>query len=289
MAGSFFQGLDGCIKVAAYDARDDSFQADKSRNWSTVLLGQTGILPAFDLAPDGNRLIALLDPDKSRDSTLMRVLLDVDSDVRRTASAPKLIDNAQGCTILHNSLQLALCLDSVSIGAYTESRTQTVPFPFLMLKLTKKADYGLIALRHLAVAPRGTSSAKEIADAYGIPLPLLAKVLQKLTRGHLLQSVAGTNGGYRLAREAASISSLEVIRSIDGPIILTNCFTEHGECDQSDRCTVREPLRHVHEAILELLNGITIQDLARPRRSEPKFPVVASADTGSSFDRLHVL
>lgn len=159
-----------------------------------------------------------------------------------------------------------------------------------MLKLTKKADYGLIALRHIAVSPRGTSSAKEIADAYGIPLPLLAKVLQKLTRGSLTQSVAGTNGGYRLARAPNTISALEVVRTIDGPIILTNCFTEHGECGQSGRCTVREPLRQVHEAILELLNTITIQDLTKPRKSEPNLPDPASTTgVGSSFDLLHVL
>ena len=47
-----------------------------------------------------------------------------------------------------------------------------------MLKLTKKADYGLIALRHLASVPGGTASAKDIADAYRLPVPLLAKVLQ---------------------------------------------------------------------------------------------------------------
>ena len=58
-----------------------------------------------------------------------------------------------------------------------------------MLKLTKKADYGLIALRHLAMtaaSPRTSASAKDIADAYGIPLPLLSKILQKLARGGLL-------------------------------------------------------------------------------------------------------
>lgn len=158
-----------------------------------------------------------------------------------------------------------------------------------MLKLTKKADYGLIALRHLAVSPRGTSSVKEIGDTYGIPLPLLAKVLQKLTQSKLTQSVAGINGGYRLARDAGAISALEVIRAIDGPIILTNCFTEHGECDQSGRCTVREPLRQVHEAILGLLNTMTVQDLARPVRSEPKFPASASPITAGSTDRLHIL
>ncbi len=160
-----------------------------------------------------------------------------------------------------------------------------------MLKLTKKADYGLIALRHLAVSPRGTASAKEIADSYHIPLPLLAKVLQKLTRSHLTQSVAGTNGGYRLARAANTISALEVIRAIDGPIILTNCFTEEGECGQSGHCTVREPLRQVHEAILKLLNTMSVQDLAGPPKSEPKFPSGASSSRAGAdaLLGLHVL
>ena len=134
-----------------------------------------------------------------------------------------------------------------------------------MLKLTKKADYGLIALKHLAVnASHGVASAKEIAETYQIPLPLLAKVLQKLNKSGLLRSEQGTNGGYRLGRDAHEISTLDVIRTIDGPIILTHCFTEHGEgsCNQAVTCTVREPLRKVHEGILNLLGGISIWDLA---------------------------
>ena len=135
-----------------------------------------------------------------------------------------------------------------------------------MLKLTKKADYGLIALRHLAVSPRGAASAKEIADAYDIPLPLLAKVLQTLTRQGILLSLAGTNGGYKLARDAGAISALEVIRIIDGPVVLTSCFTtSHKACDQTEKCTVREPLRRVHEAILDLLSRMTIRQLAAER------------------------
>ncbi|HTS77803.1 MAG TPA: Rrf2 family transcriptional regulator [Bryobacteraceae bacterium] len=137
-----------------------------------------------------------------------------------------------------------------------------------MLKLTKKADYGLIALRHLASA-QGASSAKDIADAYGIPLPLLSKILQNLARNGLLVSEQGTRGGYRLARPARDISTLEVIRAIDGPIILTHCFTEHAHCDQSPRCPVREPLRKVHEGILRLLSNITISDLAEDEISIP--------------------
>ncbi len=148
-----------------------------------------------------------------------------------------------------------------------------------MLKLTKKADYGLIALRHLASTNR-TASAKDIADAYHLPVPLLAKVLQKLTKANILRSVSGTNGGYGLARDPGRISALEVVRAIDGPVILTHCFTEHGVCDQSDNCTVREPLRRVHEAILDLLNRFTITDLAEaPAAKLTPLPLPLIRDT----------
>lgn len=136
-----------------------------------------------------------------------------------------------------------------------------------MLKLTKKADYGLISLKHLAVKNQ-SASAKEIADSYGIPLPLLSKVLQKLAKNGFLVSEQGTNGGYRLARKAESISALDVIKSIDGPIFLTACFTEHGACDQSERCSVREPLRKVHDGIQNLLASITVADISKEEAAE---------------------
>src|SRR5262252_7840580 len=117
-----------------------------------------------------------------------------------------------------------------------------------MLKLTKKADYGLIALKHLAmrdasggVSMSTSASTKDIAEAYGIPVPLLSKILQRLVKNGFLKSEQGTNGGYRLARDPRTISALEVIRAIDGPIILTSCFTDHSECNHSERCSVREP------------------------------------------------
>ncbi len=151
-----------------------------------------------------------------------------------------------------------------------------------MLKLSKRADYGLIALKHLAVHPHeGSVSAKEIASCYGIPIPLMSKVLQTLSREGFLAAEHGTRGGYRLARDPREISALAVIRAIDGPIILTSCFTEHGECDQSQLCSVREPLRRVHEGILDLLDGITITDMS------DNCDVKSGGRWGSSPDRLH--
>ena len=142
-----------------------------------------------------------------------------------------------------------------------------------MLRLTKKADYSLIALKHLAARhadPKNpAASAKEVADSYGIPLPLLSKILQKLTKTGFLVSEHGTNGGYRLSRPPQSITALEVIRTIDGPIILTQCFTEHEHCDHSARCSVRKPLRRIHEGILRLLSNVTIQDMLEDSEDEP--------------------
>jgi len=132
-----------------------------------------------------------------------------------------------------------------------------------MLRLTKKADYSLIALKHFAA--RNSSgeavSAKEVADDCGIPLPLLSKLLQKLGKTGFLVAEYGTNGGYRLARDPRRISALEVIRAIDGPIVLANCFTEHAYCGHSQRCTVKRPLKRIHEGILRLLESVSIQDM----------------------------
>ena len=136
-----------------------------------------------------------------------------------------------------------------------------------MLRLTKKADYGLMALRYLAEQPGAgaqspaAQSAKDIAQAYHIPPPLLAKILQTLARAGLLVSHAGTNGGYALARPATQISAFEVIRAIDGPLFITSCITIHGSCDLAGHCTIKEPLRKVNDSIKDLLSNIFISDL----------------------------
>jgi Rrf2 family protein len=132
-----------------------------------------------------------------------------------------------------------------------------------MLRLSKKADYGLMAMNHLAEhADQGSCSAKELAESYHIPPELLAKILQRLVKAGLLHSQHGTNGGYTLAHDPARISAFEVIRAIDGPLFITSCVTVRGECDQSDRCTIREPLRRVNQSIENVLRGISISEMA---------------------------
>ncbi|HMK31792.1 MAG TPA: Rrf2 family transcriptional regulator [Terriglobales bacterium] len=139
-----------------------------------------------------------------------------------------------------------------------------------MIKLTKKADYGLIAMKHLAEHDRQRAcSAKELAEAHGIPTELLAKILQRLVRARLLVSHHGINGGYNLARDARTISAFDVIKAIDGPLFLTSCVTHRGECEQTSRCTVREPLRRVSLGIEEVLSKLTIWELTQEAENCP--------------------
>ena len=161
-----------------------------------------------------------------------------------------------------------------------------------MLRLTKKADYSLIALKHFALRERetgGAISAKEVSETCGIPLPVLSKLLQKLGKAGFLVSEHGTNGGYKLSRSPGLISALEVIRAIDGPIVLATCFTEHTYCGHSLRCTVRRPLKRIHEGILRLLDSVSIEDMLDDSAGERNAaasatPLVALQSAPKSLD-----
>lgn len=133
-----------------------------------------------------------------------------------------------------------------------------------MLRLSKKSDYALIAMKHLATRSDGgaSSSAREISEAYDIPLELLAKVLQRLVRSRLLVSVQGTRGGYRLARHAAMISVADVIQAVDGPVTVTACSTDDHNCDQYSKCSVRDPLWKIKNRIIDALNTVSVAEMA---------------------------
>ena len=132
-----------------------------------------------------------------------------------------------------------------------------------MLRLSKKADYALMAMKHLAIrGDRGSSSAREIAEQYDIPIELMAKVLQRLVRSRLLVSTQGTRGGYTLRKPAVSISVAEVIQAIEGPVTVTACSTDDNHCEQYSKCNVRDPLWRVRERILAALDECTIAELA---------------------------
>jgi Rrf2 family protein len=138
-----------------------------------------------------------------------------------------------------------------------------------MLKISKKADYALMALQHIAavqtgdVTPGRVVNTKEIAEEYNIPLELLAKVLQTLAKNGLIESHNGPKGGYLLALAAGDITIARILESIEGPLSITDCSHEQsGEiCMQREHCNIRTPLLKVQDSIYQLLSNMTLQDM----------------------------
>ena len=140
-----------------------------------------------------------------------------------------------------------------------------------MLKLSKRADYALLALQYMATVQSGVNApprvvnTKEIAEEHHIPVELLAKVLQTLARHQLIESHHnGPKGGYVLGLAPKDITMAQVLEAIEGPLGLTDCCHEknaQSQCEQMDRCNIRTPLFKIQESIFQLLNGMSIEDL----------------------------
>jgi Rrf2 family protein len=157
-----------------------------------------------------------------------------------------------------------------------------------MLRLSKKTDYALIAMKHLALNRDGavSVSAREIAEQYDIPIELMAKVLQRLVRSGLLVSTQGTRGGYTLRRPAASISVADVIQAIDGPFTVTACSTENSGCEQYSKCSIRDPLWQIRERIAAALGTVSVAELAADQiRGEGLAAVAANVSAPVAITR----
>ncbi len=125
-------------------------------------------------------------------------------------------------------------------------------------------------MKHLATREGGvSSSAREIAEEYNIPVELMAKVLQRLARRGLLVSQQGTRGGYHLAREATTISVADVIQAIDGPLTVTACSHGDDKCGQFAKCNVRDPLWRIRERIIAALATCSVSEMVAESAAGP--------------------
>ena len=122
-----------------------------------------------------------------------------------------------------------------------------------------------MAMKHLARkadSASASTSAREIAEQYDIPIELMAKVLQRLARRGLLTSHQGTRGGYTLSKATASISVADIIQAIDGPLAVTACSTDDEQCEQFGKCNIRDPLWRIKDRILSALAECSLQEIS---------------------------
>lgn len=138
-----------------------------------------------------------------------------------------------------------------------------------MLRLTKQTDYALVLLGLLARDRSGRPrTARGLAKAAGIPLPMVSKILKLLSREKLLKSERGASGGYRLSRQASEITVGEVILLMEGPIALTDCSSAvDANCAIEPACPVTSTMRRVNGIVIETLESISLEDMVRPRQA----------------------
>jgi Rrf2 family protein len=165
-----------------------------------------------------------------------------------------------------------------------------------MLRFTKRADYGLMAIHYIAIHDDlGAVNAKRIAEEFSIPQELLAKILQRLAKQRLITSHNGPKGGYVLARRPTEITLGEVIRALEGPINIVSCLEDSSECPQMERCSLRRPVKKIQAAITQLLDTMSLAELTSddvpelltvgPRSSEPHVMTRRSEPLGGAACR----
>ena len=134
-----------------------------------------------------------------------------------------------------------------------------------MLKLTRFADYGVVLMTHIAGSKDAVRSAQSLAEATGIPLPTVSKLLSMFARGGLLQAVRGARGGFRLARDAQEISVADIIGVVDGPIALTQCLEAGSSvCELELLCPSRYAWGTINRAVRETLENLSVAELLFP-------------------------
>lgn len=131
-----------------------------------------------------------------------------------------------------------------------------------MIRVSRMADYGVVAMTHIARRADELHTAASVAQATGVPLPSATKLLKQLVKSGILTSQRGAKGGYALSRAPAEISVADLIVAIDGPIVLADCLDgPAGQCGLESFCSVRSPWQKVSNAIRIALEEVTLAEM----------------------------
>lgn len=129
-----------------------------------------------------------------------------------------------------------------------------------MLRLSKKVDYGLVLLSKLCTE-RTSASAREIAQRYQLPLPMIANILKALAAAGVLASTRGAQGGYELARPAGRITLAQVVEALDGPFNLVDCVADEERCKFARVCPTHDPIQVVHHKFQSFMEELTLAEI----------------------------
>lgn len=132
------------------------------------------------------------------------------------------------------------------------------------MQITRQADYALRAMIYLAkLEPNQRAATSQIAGAQHIPPSFLAKIISQLSIAGLIHTSRGARGGVSLARTPQEISILEVVESIDGPIILNECTENPTSCPFGSDCPIRPLWCDTQSELVEHLRTTSFAQLLK--------------------------
>ncbi len=131
-----------------------------------------------------------------------------------------------------------------------------------MFRLSRKAEYALRAVFHLAVRET-TCTTEEISVAQDIPRPFLKKIIQSLSIGGIITSTKGQKGGLSLSLPPEKITVKDVIEKVEGPIFLNDCLLCEGACPRDSTCPLHEMWRKSQEKMIEILEANNFKNLGK--------------------------
>jgi len=132
-----------------------------------------------------------------------------------------------------------------------------------MMELTRKGEYAVRGIVYLATRPLDqVCLLSEIASAVDVPQTFLAKIFQQFSKIGLVRSYRGTGGGFVLGRSPESISLLEVVEAVEGPIAPNRCVIAEGQCDRVAGCNVHPIWVNVQQQTRAILANVSLLELA---------------------------
>ncbi len=140
-----------------------------------------------------------------------------------------------------------------------------------MIRLNRTTEYGLIALRHMSQRRQNITSAREVADQYGLPFEITAKTLQRLRDCGLIQSAQGAHGGYMLKKELEEVTLAEFLQLMEGPQAVVVCAPPMGsghvgcECEYKGKCEIKGFMTDLNTRVFRFLSSIRLNELGRLR------------------------
>lgn len=141
------------------------------------------------------------------------------------------------------------------------------------MQITRASDYAVRVMIHLAGLPPGsTVRQSELSRATEVTGHFLSKVLQQLVRSRLIRSQRGSGGGYALAVPAASVSLLDVVEAIEGPVRLNQCLTEVPSCDRKSWCPAHRVWAEAQAAVVNVLGAASMEGLASQAKANSAAP-----------------